>query len=126
MTWGFRPLLCGSTYSGALFAFCAAPASLVLLPIAVVPATVWGSAPYGARAAVTVLLWAALVAALGLPRITRRALTAGARRLLSVPLPAVPAGPAAAAAGGLRCGWWRRSRWAGSAGWAACCCSSPG
>ncbi|MFF2630181.1 sensor histidine kinase [Kitasatospora griseola] len=104
MTWGFRPLLRGSTYSGALFAFCAAPASLVLLPIAVAPATVWGSAPYGARAAVTVLLWAALVAALGLPRITRRALTAGARRLLAVPLPEVPAGPA----GG---GRWRTPLW---------------
>ncbi|MFF0297405.1 sensor histidine kinase [Kitasatospora sp. NPDC004614] len=102
MTWGFRPLLRGSTYSGALFAFCAAPASLVLLPLAVVPATIWGSAPYGARAAVTVLVWAVLVGAVGLPRITRRALTAGARRLLAVPLPDVPA------AGG---GGWRTPLW---------------
>ncbi|MFG2698738.1 sensor histidine kinase [Kitasatospora sp. NPDC048407] len=102
MTWGFRPLLRGSTYSGALFAFCAAPASLVLLPLAVVPATIWGSAPYGARAAVTVLVWAVLVGAVGRPRITRRALTAGARRLLAVPLPDVPA------AGG---GGWRTPLW---------------
>ncbi|MFI9786656.1 sensor histidine kinase [Kitasatospora sp. NPDC051984] len=102
MTWGFRPLLRGSTYSGALFAFCAAPASLVLLPLAVVPATIWGSAPYGARAAVTVLVWAVLVGAVGLPRITRRALTAGARRLLAVPLPDVPAADG---------GGWRTPLW---------------
>ncbi|OKJ00905.1 sensor histidine kinase [Kitasatospora sp. CB01950] len=104
MTRGFRPLLRGSTYSGALFAFCAAPASLVLLPLAAIPAVAWASGLYEARAALTVLVWAVLVAALGLPRISRRALAAGARRLLAVRLPDVPA----PAVGG---GRWRTPLW---------------
>ncbi|GAA0395077.1 histidine kinase [Streptomyces luteireticuli] len=84
---GIHPLLRGSTYSGALFAFSGAMASLPLLPIAMLPALVWPSAPYEVRAAVTLLLWAVLVAAVGLARAARRVLTASARRLLKVQVP---------------------------------------
>ncbi|MCX4750431.1 histidine kinase [Kitasatospora sp. NBC_01287] len=101
---GIRPLLRGSTYSGALFAYCAAPASLPLLPFALLPVLAWRSAPEGVRAALVLLVWAALIGVLGLARTTRRALVACARRLLRVPLP----DPAATPAGADR---WRTPLW---------------
>ncbi|GAA2680109.1 histidine kinase [Streptomyces lunalinharesii] len=87
MIWGIRPLLRGSTYTGMLFASCGALASIPLLPFAMLPTLVWSSAPYGVKAVLALLVWAALVAAVGLARTTRRALIACARRLLRVPLP---------------------------------------
>ncbi|GGR36220.1 histidine kinase [Streptomyces netropsis] len=87
MIWGIRPLLRGSTYSGMLFAYCGALASIPLLPFAMLPTLAWPSAPYGVQAVLTLLIWAALIAAVGLARTTRRALVPFARRLLRVPLP---------------------------------------
>ncbi|MCE3034926.1 histidine kinase [Streptomyces sp. CMSTAAHL-2] len=87
MTRGFRPLLRGSTYAGALFAYCGALVSLPLLPFAALPALAWPSAPEGVRIALTVLVWAVLIGVLGLARTTRRVLIACARRMLGVPLP---------------------------------------
>ncbi|MFD5466965.1 sensor histidine kinase [Kitasatospora sp. NPDC127059] len=87
-----RPLLRGSTYTGALFAYCGALASLPLLPLAALPALGWASAPYLVRFALTLLLWTVLTGLLGLARTTRRALVASARRMLGVPLPAAAAG----------------------------------
>ncbi|MFC5664953.1 sensor histidine kinase [Kitasatospora misakiensis] len=84
---GFRPLLRGSTYSGMLFAYCGALASLPLLPFALLPSLVWSSAPYGVQAALVLLVWAALIGAVGLVPLMRRALIAFARHLLRVPLP---------------------------------------
>lgn len=84
---GIRPLLRGSTYAGALFAWCGALASLSLLPFAMLPALAWPSAPYGAQAALALLVWAALIGAVGLSRTTRRVLVACGRRMLRVPLP---------------------------------------
>ncbi|WP_330455330.1 MULTISPECIES: histidine kinase [unclassified Streptomyces] len=84
---GLRPLLRGSTYTGALFAYCGALASLPLLPFAALPALAWPSAPAGVAYALTALLWSALIAAVGLARTTRRVLIACARRMLAVPLP---------------------------------------
>ncbi|WP_035796576.1 sensor histidine kinase [Kitasatospora mediocidica] len=91
---GIRPLLRGSTYSGALFAGLGALVSMPLLPFAMLPALALRPAPYAVQAVLSLLVWAALVAAFGLARTTRRALIAGARRLLKVPLPsgAVPSG----------------------------------
>ncbi|MGA4839018.1 hypothetical protein [Streptomyces sp. G45] len=85
---GIRPLLRGSTYAGALFALLGAFASLALLPLALLPALVWASAPDGVRVALTLLVWAALTGAVGLARTTRRGLIAAARPLLKVALPA--------------------------------------
>lgn len=82
-----RPLLRGSTYSGMLFAYFGALASIPLLPFAMLPALAWPSAPYGAKAVLTLLVWAALIGLAGLARTTRRALIVFARRLLRVPLP---------------------------------------
>lgn len=84
---GIRPLLRGSTYSGALFAYCGALASLPLLPIAILPTLAWPTAPYGVRIGLVLLAWAALIGVVGLARTTRRVLVADARRLLKVPLP---------------------------------------
>ncbi|MFD8322574.1 sensor histidine kinase [Kitasatospora purpeofusca] len=84
---GLRPLLRGSTYSGMLFAYCGALASLPLLPFALPVMLVQPSAPYGVRAALVLLVWAALTGAVGLVPVTRRALIASARHLLRVPLP---------------------------------------
>ncbi|QKW17873.1 two-component sensor histidine kinase [Kitasatospora sp. NA04385] len=95
MTWAIGPFLRGSTYTGALFAFLGAAASLLLLPFAVLPALLWESGPYGARAALVAALWAGLVALVGTARSTRRVLVAAARRMLDVPLPA-PAAPVGA------------------------------
>lgn len=95
MITGIRPLLRGSTYSGVLFAYCGALASLSLVPLALLPAVAWPSAPYDVRAMLSLLVWAALIGAVGLARTTRRALIASARRMLAVPLPApsnVPSG----------------------------------
>ncbi|MFE2143137.1 sensor histidine kinase [Streptomyces sp. NPDC059456] len=94
---GIRPLLRGSTYSGMLFAVCGALASLPLLPLALV-ALAWRSAPEAVQAVLVLSVWAALVGAVGLARITRRALVGSARRLLKVPLPDPPAAPAPAPA----------------------------
>ncbi|MFF2398300.1 sensor histidine kinase [Streptomyces goshikiensis] len=87
MITGIRPLLRGSTYAGALFAYGGALLSLTLLPFAMLPALAWQSAPEGVRIAVVLLLWAALIGVTGLARGTRWALIAGARRLLGLPLP---------------------------------------
>ncbi|MEV6975034.1 histidine kinase [Kitasatospora sp. NPDC093806] len=84
---GIRPLLRGSTYSGALFAYGGALASLPLVPFALLPAMLWRDAPYGVQAAVSLLAWAALIGAVGVVPGTRRVLVASARRLLKVPLP---------------------------------------
>ncbi|MFP3992011.1 histidine kinase [Streptomyces sp. E11-3] len=84
---GIRPLLRGSTYSGALFAYCGALASLPLLPFAALPAMAWPSASVGVQFALTVLVWSVLIGVIGLARTTRRVLIACARRMLGVPLP---------------------------------------
>jgi signal transduction histidine kinase len=84
---GLRPLLRGSTYVGALFASCGALASLPLLPVAVLPALLWRTAPEGVQMVVVLAIWAALIGVAGLARGTRRALVACVRRLLQVPLP---------------------------------------
>ncbi|WP_329112383.1 sensor histidine kinase [Streptomyces sp. NBC_01353] len=84
---GIRPLLRGSTYSGALFAAGGVLVSLPPLPIALLPLLAWKSAPEGAQIVVVLALWAALIGLMGLARITRRALIVSARRLLRVPLP---------------------------------------
>ncbi|WP_280665196.1 MULTISPECIES: sensor histidine kinase [unclassified Kitasatospora] len=96
---GIRPLLRGSTYTGALFASCGALVSFPLLPFAMLPSLLLRrSAPYGVQAVLTLLVWAALIAVLGQARTTRRVLITCARRLLRVPLPdPVPAAPAPAA-----------------------------
>ncbi len=105
---GLRPLLRGSTYSGALFAYCGALASLPLLPFALLPAALWRSAPEVVRMLLALLVWAALVGAVGLVRIIRRALIVSARRLLRVPLPDPASGPRAARSPGER---WRTPGW---------------
>ncbi|MCC3766714.1 histidine kinase [Streptomyces sp. UNOC14_S4] len=87
MITGIRPLLRGSTYSGALFAYCGAAASLLLLPLAALPVLAWPSVPAGAQFALTLLVWAVLIGVIGLARTTRRVLIACARRMLKVPLP---------------------------------------
>ncbi|MDJ0383888.1 histidine kinase [Streptomyces sp. G-G2] len=102
MIWGIRPLLRGSTYAGMFFAYCGALASIPLLPFAMLSTLVWPSAPYGMKAVLTLLVWAALIGTVGLARTTRRALIAFARRLLGVPL------PDPAASGGDR---WRTPLW---------------
>ncbi|MEU8891351.1 histidine kinase [Streptomyces sp. NPDC048442] len=92
---GIRPLLRGSTYSGMLLAYFGALASLPLLAFAMLPAMAWQTTPYGVQGALTLLVWAALIGAVGLARTVRRGLIACARRLLRVPLPdpaAVPSG----------------------------------
>ncbi|WP_371665677.1 histidine kinase [Streptomyces sp. NBC_01108] len=84
---GIRPLLRGSTYAGALFAYCGALASIPLLLFALLPVLAWRSAPYGVQVVLTLLVWAALIGVVGLARTTRRVLVTCARRLLGVPLP---------------------------------------
>lgn len=70
-------MLRGSTYTGVLFAFLGAAASTVLLSVAVLPALLWESGPYGVRAALVLVVWAGLIAAAGLARTTRWVLIAG-------------------------------------------------
>ncbi|MFD4908778.1 sensor histidine kinase [Kitasatospora purpeofusca] len=106
---GLRPLLRGSTYSGMLFAYCGALASLPLLPFALPPMLVWPSAPYGVQAALVLLVWAALTGAVGLVPVTRRALVAFARHLLRVPLPDPTTARRTAGARGTD--RWRTSLW---------------
>ncbi|MFE5914997.1 sensor histidine kinase [Streptomyces wedmorensis] len=116
---GLRPLLRRSTYSGALFAYGAALASLPLLSFALLPALAWRSAPQGAQIVVVLLGWAALIGLAGLARTTRRVLVVSARRLLRVSLPepvAVPTpagrpgdGPAGAVPS--RADRWRTPLW---------------
>ncbi|WP_367139755.1 MULTISPECIES: sensor histidine kinase [Streptomyces] len=101
---GLRPLLRGSTYSGMLFAYCGALASLPLLPFALLPTLALPSVPYGVQAVLVLLVWAALIGLVGLARTMRRALIAFARRLLGVSLPA----PAAVPSGADR---WRTPLW---------------
>ncbi|MBT2543240.1 two-component sensor histidine kinase [Streptomyces sp. ISL-44] len=84
---GIRPLLRGSTYSGVLFAYCGALASLPLLPFALLPALSWRSAPERVQLVLVLLVWAVLVGMVGLARPVRRALIVSARRMLRVPLP---------------------------------------
>ncbi|MEV4924962.1 sensor histidine kinase [Streptomyces roseoverticillatus] len=84
---GIRPLLRGSTYAGALFAYCGALASLLLLPFAALPALAWPSATYAVQVVLTLLVWAVLIGVTGTARTTRRVLIACARRMLGVPLP---------------------------------------
>ncbi|MFD9884633.1 sensor histidine kinase [Streptomyces alboflavus] len=84
---GIRPLLRGSTYSGVLFAYCGALASLPLLPFAALPAMALPSASLGVQLALTLLVWSVLIGVIGLARTTRRVLVACARRMLGVPLP---------------------------------------
>ncbi|MDG9682967.1 histidine kinase [Streptomyces sp. DH18] len=116
MNRGIRLLLRGSTYSGVLFAYCGALASLPLLPFALLPTLSWRSAPESVQVTVVLLVWAALVGVVGLARPVRRALIASARRLLRVTLP----NPAAVrpASGGLD--RWRTPLWLvlhASVGW---------
>ncbi|MFD4757963.1 histidine kinase [Streptomyces sp. NPDC058439] len=89
---GIRPLLRGSTYAGALFAYCGALASIPLLLFALLPTSAWRSAPYEVQVVLALLVWVALIGVLGLARTTRRVLIALARRLLRVPLPDPVAG----------------------------------
>ncbi|MFH9757396.1 sensor histidine kinase [Streptomyces anulatus] len=118
MNRGIRQLLRGSTYSGVLFAYCGALASLPLLPFALLPALSWRSAPESVQVAVVLVVWAALVGVVGLARPVRRALVASARRLLRVSLP----NPAAvrSASGPLGLDRWRTPLWLvlhASVGW---------
>ncbi|MBB4924495.1 sensor histidine kinase [Kitasatospora kifunensis] len=106
---GIRPLLRGSTYSGVLFAYCGAAASIPLLPFAMVAALAWRSAPYGVQAVLALLVWAVLISAVGLARSTRRVLIACARRLLRVPLPDPVTGRQSAGSSGAD--RWRTPLW---------------
>lgn len=105
---GIRPLLRGSTYSGMLFAYCGAVASLPLLPFALLPLLAWRSAPEAVQTVLVLLVWAALIGSVGLARITRRALIVSARRLLGVPLPDPVAARQPARSGADR---WRTPLW---------------
>lgn len=106
---GIRPLLRGSTYSGALFAYCGALAGLPLLPFALLPALLWPSAPESVQIVLVLLIWAVLVGAAGLVRPVRRALVVSARKLLQVPLPNPVAGRRASGSSGLD--RWRTPLW---------------
>ncbi|MFD7452617.1 sensor histidine kinase [Kitasatospora sp. NPDC059827] len=111
---GIRPLLRGSTYTGALFAYCGALASLSLLPVVMVPALAWRSAPYGVQVVLTLLVWAVLIGVVGLARTTRRVLVASARRLLGVALPdpgVSGASGASGTAGTVAAERWRTPLW---------------
>ncbi|MEU4082541.1 sensor histidine kinase [Streptomyces venezuelae] len=105
-----RPLLRRSTYTGALFAYAAALASLPLLSFALLPALAWRSAPEGVLFGVVLVVWAALIALGGLARTTRRVLILAARRLLHVVLPAPSAArpPGTSPGAGQR---WRTPLW---------------
>ncbi|MEU9074191.1 histidine kinase [Kitasatospora sp. NPDC048538] len=127
---GIRPLLSGSTYSGVLFAFCGAAASVPLLPFALAPAAAWRSAPYAVQAVLVLFVWAVLLGLLGLAPATRRVLTRLARRMLRVPLPdpvgrrgaAGPPGVGTAPAAPPGGGRWRTPAWLvlhTAVGWAA-------
>ncbi|GGV29149.1 two-component sensor histidine kinase [Kitasatospora herbaricolor] len=118
---GLRPLLRGSTYTGVLFAYAGALASLPLLPFALAPALAWRSAPEAVQIVLVLLLWAVLIVSVGLARTTRRVLVVAARRLLRVPLPdpvagrrrpGTAAGPSAApGAAPSGAGRWRTPLW---------------
>ncbi|MBO1419388.1 sensor histidine kinase [Streptomyces sp. FH025] len=94
---GMRLLLRRSTYTGVLFAVLGALAGLpvatvalgVTLGVSGRPDSVWVALP----------VWVVLLAAAGLPRVVRRVLAAGARRLLGVAVPAPVKGAATQ--------WWR-------------------
>ncbi|MFI9117755.1 sensor histidine kinase [Streptomyces venezuelae] len=106
----FRPLLRRSTYTGALFAYAAALASLPLLSFALLPALAWRSAPESVLFGVVLVVWAVLIALVGLARTTRRVLVLAARRLLHVVLPAPSAArpPGTSPGAGQR---WRTPLW---------------
>ncbi|MEU7185408.1 histidine kinase [Streptomyces sp. NPDC045369] len=106
---GIRLLLRGSTYSGVLFAYGGALASLPLLPFALLPALSWRSAPESVQVVLVLLIWAVLVGVVGLARPVRRALVVSARRLLRVPLPNPVAGHRSS--GSLGLGRWRTPLW---------------
>ncbi|MFJ4899433.1 sensor histidine kinase [Streptomyces sp. NPDC088727] len=106
---GIRSLLRGSTYSGVLFAYCGALASLPLLPFALLPVLSWRSAPESVQLVLVLLVWAVLVGAVGLARPVRRGLVVSARRLLGVPLPDPVAGRRAS--GSLGLDRWRTPLW---------------
>ncbi|PCG81305.1 two-component sensor histidine kinase [Streptomyces sp. WZ.A104] len=109
MNRGIGLLLRGSTYSGVLFAYCGALASLPLLPFALLPALSWRSAPESVQIVLVLLIWAALVGVAGLARPVRRALVASARRLLRVSLPNPVSGRPASGSPGLD--RWRTPLW---------------
>ncbi|MGW0552293.1 sensor histidine kinase [Streptomyces altiplanensis] len=104
-----RPLLRGSTYAGVLFAYCGALASLPLLPLALLPALSWQSAPESVQIVLVLLVWTVLVGVIGLARPVRRALVVSARRLLRVPLPNPVAGRRKS--GSLGLDRWRTPLW---------------
>ncbi|MEE1783991.1 histidine kinase [Streptomyces sp. SP17BM10] len=106
---GIRPLLRGSTYSGVLFAYCGALASLPLLPFALLPALSWRSAPESMQIVLVLLVWAVLVGMVGLAGPVRRALVVSARRLLRVSLPNPVAGRRTSGSHGLD--RWRTPIW---------------
>lgn len=106
---GIRPLLRGSAYSGVLFAYCGALASLPLLPFALLPVLSWRSAPKSVQLVLVLLVWAVLVGVVGLARPVRRALVVSARRLLRVPLPDPAAGRRTS--GSLGLDRWRTPLW---------------
>ncbi|MFG3404336.1 sensor histidine kinase [Streptomyces sp. NPDC048142] len=110
MNRGIRVLLRGSTYSGVLFAYCGALASLPLLPFALLPVLSWRSAPESVQILVVLLVWAALVGVAGLARPVRRALIVSARRLLGVSLPNPMAGRRPST-GSLGLDRWRTPLW---------------
>ncbi|WNF28411.1 histidine kinase [Streptomyces sp. C11-1] len=109
MNRGIGLLLRGSTYSGVLFAYCGALASLPLLPFALLPTLSWRSAPESVQIVLVLLIWAALVGVAGLARPVRRALVASARRLLRVSLPNPVSGRPASGSPGLD--RWRTPLW---------------
>ncbi|MGA5561791.1 sensor histidine kinase [Streptomyces platensis] len=106
---GIRLLLRGSTYSGVLFAYCGALASLPLLPFALLPVLSWRSAPESVQIVLVLLIWAVLVGVVGLAGPVRRALVVSARRLLRVPLPNPVAGHRTS--GSLGLDRWRTPFW---------------
>lgn len=85
-----RPILRGSTYGSAVFAYCCALAGLLVLPPALIPALVWSSAPEIAQIALVLLAWAVLLGLVGMVRGARRVMVVCARRALGVPLPDPP------------------------------------
>ncbi|MFJ7911009.1 histidine kinase [Kitasatospora sp. NPDC096204] len=82
---GLRPLLRGSTYTGVLFAVVGALAGLPVAMVALGLTLGLDGRPEAAWAALPV--WVVLLGVAGLPRVVRRVLAAGARRLLGVAVP---------------------------------------
>ncbi|MEU1283898.1 histidine kinase [Kitasatospora sp. NPDC005856] len=89
---GMRLLLRRSTYTGVLFAVLGALAGLPVAMLALALTLGVDGRPEAAWAGLPV--WAVLLAVAGLPRVVRRVLAAGARRLLGVAVPAPVKGAA--------------------------------